>query len=153
MRLAPIPDVDLCFPFFITSPVLLPSPPIISTPLYPSPSFSIPLPLPLNLSSCSPPISVFLFSFYPRSESALFINRTTFILSTCPAHLSRLLTSFLVRLSHTNFLVRTPAILLTQLFSQTRSLSCCFPVIAMVSRPYRYAGVMHELIIKYLFTH
>ncbi|KAI0209346.1 Multidrug and toxin extrusion protein 1 [Lamellibrachia satsuma] len=69
MRLSPIPVADLCFSFFITSPVLLPSPPIVSTPLYPSPSFSIPLQLLLNLSSRSPPISVsvfvFSFSFYP----------------------------------------------------------------------------------------
>ena len=67
VRLALILVDDLFSPFFITSPVLLPSPPIVSTPLYPSPSFSIPLPL--NLSSRSPPISVsvFFFStpFYP----------------------------------------------------------------------------------------
>ena len=71
MRLAPIPIVDLCFHFFfLTCSVLQPSPPNVSTPLYPSPSFSI-LPRPLNHSSRSPPISVsvFLFSFYPPLQA------------------------------------------------------------------------------------
>ena len=70
VRLALILVIDLCFPFFfITCTIVLPSPPIVSTPLYPSPSFSIPLPL--NLSSCSLPISVsvFLFSFYPPLQA------------------------------------------------------------------------------------
>ena len=58
VRLAPIPVVDLYFPFiFTTCSVLLPCLPIVSIPLYPSPSFSIPLPL-----SRSPPISVSVFS-------------------------------------------------------------------------------------------
>ena len=109
VMLAMIPAVDLCFPFFfLTSPVLLLSPPIVSTPLYPSSSFSIPLPLPLNLSSRSPliSVSVFLFSFYPPLQAHPLSSSIVPILSTCPAHLSRLLTNFLMRLSLTNFLMR-----------------------------------------------
>ena len=112
-----------CFPFFfVTDPVSLRSPPPVST--LPSPPHS-PLPSQSHqISLHSPPISV-------------SVNCSLSILMSAPHQLLVILSlkpsSSILRLS----ILFTPINLITQLFSQTCSFSCCFSVVTMVSRPYR----------------
>ena len=91
-----------------------------------------------------------------RNYAALFGNRSSAILSTCPAHCNLLLTSLSVKLlctpvsSLNSTILRlsalvTLAIFRTQLFSHTCSLCCCRSVSAKVSVPYRQAGVTQVL--------
>ena len=91
-----------------------------------------------------------------RNSAALFGNRSSAILSTCPAHCNLLLTSLSVKLLYTpvsslnSTILRlsalvTLAIFRTQLFSHTCSLCCCSSVSAKVSVPYRQAGVTQVL--------
>ena len=87
-----------------------------------------------------------------RNSAALFGNRSSAILSTCPAHCNLLLASLSVKLlctpvsSLNSTILRlsalvTLAIFRTQLFSHTCSLCCCSSVSAKDSVPYRQAGV------------
>ena len=97
-----IPVVDFYFPFFfITDPVSLLSLPAVSNPaslalILHSCQISLHAVLPSQSRSSSSPSTL----HSKLSTSALFINRSSSILSTCPAHFSQLLTSFLVRLPH-----------------------------------------------------
>ena len=71
-------------------------------------------------------------------------------------HFNLLLANFFLKLSFTptsslslsslllSALVN-PTILLTQLFLQTWTFSCCFSVSALISKLYMYAGVTHEV--------
>ena len=66
VRLAPIPAVHFCFPFSVTDPVSLPSPPHVFTP--PIPCSHSPFPShsrQISLHAALLSVMVFLFSFYP----------------------------------------------------------------------------------------
>ena len=122
------------------------SPPSVTVPV------SLPSPLPLIPRSRSPLPSQSLFTQsshmsrgLPMSVSSLFVHRPSSTCYTCPAHCNRFLTSFLLKLSFppTSSLSSSilplstlfiPTILLTQVFSQTWTSSCCFSIIAVVSR-------------------
>ena len=88
------------FSLFITYPTSLPSQPPISTPTMPR-SFSTPLPFP-PLFMLSFRLSLrLLFLPSPLRASALFVNFSPSVHSTCSAHFNHL-TSFLLKLSFTS---------------------------------------------------
>ena len=101
-------------------------------------------------------ISVFLASCsLPLSGRLLFCQFLSPILSTWPAYINLLITNFFLKLSFiptptlssSNLLsstLLTHTILLTGLFSQTWTF-CYVSVSAIVSSPFMYAGVTHEL--------